>query len=212
VSQDSSPNNPLVERILADARAEAERIVAEAQAAAAARRAICRDECRAIAEQARARADARLEILRRNAASRVNVETRRARLRVRDRIVSEAQAAVRARLAAMVGTEEYRGMLAGWIAEAAVGLGEPEAEVNASAAERAMLDGPLLAAARRDALESTGREVRLTVCAGPPLLGQGVVLAAANGRVAYNNQVATRLAREQTRIRGLIQQALFGRE
>jgi vacuolar-type H+-ATPase subunit E/Vma4 len=38
------------------------------------------------------------------------------------------------------------------------------------------------------------------------------VLTAASGRVAYNNQVATRLAREQIRIRGLIQEALFGRE
>ena len=128
---------------------------------------------------------------------------------MRDRIVSEAQAAVRARLAAMVGTGEYRRMLAGWIAEAAIGLGEAEAEVNASAAERAVIDAALLAEAERDALESAGRKVRLTLSGGPPLLGQGVVLTSTNGRVAYNNQVATRLLREQSRIRSLIQEALL---
>ncbi len=204
--------NPLVVRILADARGEAARIAAEAAEAAAKRRAISSDECRTIAEQARARVAARLEAVARNAVSRANVETRRARLRVRDRIVAEALAAVRARLASMIGTAEYRRMLAGWIAEAAIGLGEAEAEVNACAAERKDLDAALLAEAQQDVLQSTGRTVRLRLSSGQPLLGQGVVLTSTNGRIAYNNQVATRLLREQTRIRSLIQETLFARE
>ena len=204
--------NPLVEKILADAGAEAARIVAEAEDTAAKRREISGEECRAIERQAAERAAARVEALRRNSASRANVESRRARLRARDRIVSEAQDAVRGRLAAMVGTEAYRRMLAGWIAEAAIGLGEADSDVNASAPERPVLDRGLLAEAEQEVLRSTGRVVRLALSAAEPLLGQGVVLTAANGRVAYNNQVATRLLREQSRIRGLIHKALLAPE
>ena len=208
---EAQQGNPLVERILADAAAEARRTVSEAEAAAAKRREISAEEIRTIEREAAGRTAARLEALSRNTASRVNVEERRARLRARDRVVSEAQAAVRARLAALVGTSGYRRILAGWIAEAAIGLGEPEAEVNTSAAERAAVDRDLLAEAEREVLLSSGRVVRLALAKAEPLLSQGVVLTAPSGRVAYNNQLATRLLREQSRIRVLIHEALFGR-
>ncbi len=210
--QDKGGANPLAARILADARAEAARIVAEAQEAAGKRREISGEECRAIEAQARARTAERLQALDRSTRSRVSVEARRARLRVRDRIISRALEATRNRLAALAATEDYRRMLVGWIAEAAIGLGEAEAEVNATAAEREALDPALLAEAEREVLQSVGRKVHLTLSSAQPLLGQGVVLTARNGRVAYNNQVATRLLREQTRIRSLIHDALFARE
>lgn len=204
--------NPLASKILADARAEAARLGAEARDAAAHRRQIADEECRTIEAQARERARVRVEALERNTSSRIAVEARRARLRVRDRIVAEALEAVRGRFAAMVGSGEYRRILVGWIAEAAIGLGEAEAEVNASAAERKLLDRSLLAEAEQEVQRSTGRQVHLALSSAQPLLGQGVVLTAANGRVAYNNQVDTRILREQTRIRVLIQEALFTRE
>ncbi len=211
-SESSIEGNPLVARILADAREEAARIVADAEATAAKRRGAAAEELRALEQKADGRIAERLEALRRNTASRINVETRRARLRVRDRIVVEAQDAARAKLAAMIGSREYRAMLIGWIAEAAVGLGQPQAEVNASAAERAGIDAGLLAEAEQEVLRSVGREVRLVPSKAQPLIGQGVVLTSPNGRVAYNNQVATRLLREQTRIRSLIHKALFASE
>ncbi len=184
-------------------------MVAEAEQTAAKRRGAAAAELQALELKTDERIAERLEALRRNTASRVHVETRRARLRVRDRIVVEAQDATRAKLAAMIGTPEYRAMLIGWIAEAAVGLGQPEAEVNASAAERALFDGDLLAEAQAEVMRSVGREVRLVPSKAQPLIGQGVVLTSPNGRIAYNNQVATRLLREQTRIRSLIHKALF---
>jgi len=92
------------------------------------------------------------------------------------------------------------------------GGGEPQAEVNTSAAERPWVDRALLAEAEQEVARSVGREVRLALSPAQPLLGPGVVLASPNGRVAYNNQVNTRLLREQTRIRSLIHGALFASE
>jgi vacuolar-type H+-ATPase subunit E/Vma4 len=82
--------------------------------------------------------------------------------------------------------------------------------VNASAPERELLTPSLLARA-----EETARpfaNVRLALSEDPPLDGQGVVLSDAAGRLAYNNQVATRFLRARTAIRKTIQAELFGGE
>jgi vacuolar-type H+-ATPase subunit E/Vma4 len=49
----------------------------------------------------------------------------------------------------------------------------------------------------------------LTLSDTPPLKSQGVVLTAADGRTAFNNQVKTRMLRKQREIRMLIYNALF---
>jgi vacuolar-type H+-ATPase subunit E/Vma4 len=54
--------------------------------------------------------------------------------------------------------------------------------------------------------------VRLARATGDPLPGQGVVLLGREGRLAYNNQVATRLLRRQTEIRKLIYDTLWKNE
>lgn len=44
---------------------------------------------------------------------------------------------------------------------------------------------------------------------GPPQTAQGVVLATEDGRMAFNNQVKTRLLRQQRHIQRLIHDTLF---
>jgi vacuolar-type H+-ATPase subunit E/Vma4 len=96
--------------------------------------------------------------------------------------------------------------------EAAIGLGAPEASVNASAAERRQIDEQLLREARDKVEALTGRKVALTVAEGDPLIPQGVVLTAADGRVEFNNQVATRLLRRQSEIRKTIRVTIWKNE
>jgi vacuolar-type H+-ATPase subunit E/Vma4 len=103
-------------------------------------------------------------------------------------------------------------VLLGWIVEAAIGLGLPEATVNASAPELPLLEEGLLAEAERRVRELTGREVRLGRAEGDPLAGQGVVLLGRGGRLAYNNQVSTRLLRRQSEIRKMIYDGLWTKE
>jgi len=61
-------------------------------------------------------------------------------------------------------------------------------------------------------VEMTGRKVSLMLTDGDPLIPQGVVLKAADGRVEFNNQVATRLLRRQSEIRKTIQDILWKNE
>jgi hypothetical protein len=107
------------------------------------------------------------------------METKRIALRVasrRARVLEQA----RAKLEAAV-SPEYREILLGWIVEAAIGLGQPEAAVNASAPELPLLDQGLLAEAERRVQALGGRAVRLSRLEGEPLAGGGWCWWAAAG-------------------------------
>jgi vacuolar-type H+-ATPase subunit E/Vma4 len=202
----------LIEGIAQDAQTEAQRLVDEAQKAAAERRAAAERQAEGILEEARRKSAEQAESVRRQIASTAKMEIKRIALRVREqanrRVVSEA----RARLEAMVGTPQYREVLLGWIVEAAVGLGLPEASVNASKRELPLLDPDLLAEVERRVEALTGQAVHLTRAEGEPLPGQGVVLLGRGGRLAYNNQVSTRLLRRQTQVRKVIYDGLWKKE
>ena len=58
----------------------------------------------------------------------------------------------------------------------------------------------------------TGRDVTLELADESPTAGQGIVLRAADGRVQFNNQIATRLLRYQSEIRKIVYGELFDTE
>jgi vacuolar-type H+-ATPase subunit E/Vma4 len=202
----------LIEGIAQDAQAEARRLVEEAEKAAAERRAASARQAGEILEEARRKAGEQAAALKRQAASTAKMETKRIALRVREQAARQVLEQARAKLEAMVGSPEYREVLLGWIVEAAIGLGQPEAAVNASAAELPLLDQGLLAEAERRVQALGGRAVRLSRLEGGPLAGQGVVLVGRGGRLTYNNQVSTRLLRRQTEIRKMIYDGLWTKE
>jgi hypothetical protein len=116
-------------------------------------------------------------------------------------------------------------VLKSWIVEAAIGLGSERAEISASVLDLPYIDDKLLAEAAERVRAITGRSVKLGVAAGARGSGraagsaavdmaaapggQGVVLTDGERRVAFNNQVDTRLLRRERRIQGLIHDALF---
>jgi vacuolar-type H+-ATPase subunit E/Vma4 len=202
----------LIEGIAQDAEAEGRRLVQEAEKAGAERREATGRQAEGILEEARRKAAEQAESLRRQAASTAKMQAKRIGLRVREQAARQVLERARARLEELAGTPEYRETLLGWIVEAAVGLGLPEATVNASARELPLLDERLLAEAQRRVRELTGRTVSLTKAEGEPLAGQGVVLVGRGGRLAYNNQVSTRLLRRQTEVRKMIYDGLWTKE
>jgi vacuolar-type H+-ATPase subunit E/Vma4 len=202
----------LIEGIAQDARAEALRLVQEAEKSAAERREAAAGQAAQILEEARRKSDEQAASLKRQAASTAKMQAKRIALRVREQAARQVLERARERLEKMIGTPEYREVLLGWTVEAAIGLGQTEATVNASAPELPLLDAGFLAEAERRASELSGRAVRLTKAAGEPLAGQGVVLVAHGGRLAYNNQVSTRLLRRQMEVLKMIYDGLWTKE
>jgi vacuolar-type H+-ATPase subunit E/Vma4 len=210
MGQGSEDRDALLSGIQEDASGEAERFVQGAQAAAEERRKAAQSQAESILREAEERIAKQGETLRRQAEASLRMEEKRLQLKVRERVIAQVEQEVRQRLKAMIGEEGYRKVLLDWIVEAAVGLNAPQASVNASPAERKQLDDKLLREAERRVRRLTGAEVRLAVTEGPPVVGQGIVLTAADGRVEFNNQVATRLLRRQSEIRKVIYKELFG--
>ena len=195
----------LIAGIEADARQEEEKILAEAEQQAADKRKYGGQKIESVLADARQRAEKQAEEIKRKMVSSVELEVRRRSLRLRDTILQDLMKQVEDRMKTRIATPNYRAVLRDWIVEAAQGLNVDAAEVNASAAERGLIDETLL----REAMEILGHKVVLTLSKADPLSGQGVVLTSVNGRLAFNNQVRTRIQRHQREIQSLIHEALF---
>lgn len=202
----------IVAGILADADAEAARLVAEAQAYADAQAARAQDQAALIAREAAAKADAQREAIEADARAKAQQERRRRSLQLQESLERDILAMVRRRLAAMMREPGYRAVLRAWIAEAALGLSVDAAAVNASMDELPLIDEELLRQAEADAFAASGKRTALRKIEGDPLTSQGVSLTAEGGKLAYDNRVLTRMERNRGEIRRLIYDALRNEE
>ncbi len=101
-----------------------------------------------------------------------------------------------------IGKEHYRQVLIEWIGEAAIGLDRDEARVNCSFKEK--IDETMLREAEELVKKAIGKKVKLHL-GGAILTGQGIEVASLDGKVAYNNQVTTRLIRHDRDLKELME-------
>ncbi|MBA7538587.1 V-type proton ATPase subunit E [subsurface metagenome] len=202
-------NNELIKGIETDARNEAQGIIAAAEEVAANRRTAGKLQLDSIMKEAQESAKQRVMDIKRNNGSTIVMETRRLRLKVRERIINQILQLVKEGLKKMTGNPEYTAVLQDLIVEAAIGLNLDRASVNASEIERDRIDDQTRKGAEKEFKALTGREIRLEITSEPPLPGQGIVLTSTDKRIAFNNQVATRLLRYQSEIRKMISRELF---
>jgi vacuolar-type H+-ATPase subunit E/Vma4 len=199
----------LISGIEADARAEEEKIIKEAQTQAAEKKKYAEKKIEFMLDEARARAKEQAEAAKKQIISLADREVKRRSMHIQDTVMQDIMDRVEKRLASMIGDENYRSVLIDWLAEAAVGLGAESAVVNASEQERALIDDRLLSEVKVLVRRRAGREVQLTLSDAEPLKSQGVVLTAADGRTAFNNQVKTRMLRYKRQIQMMIHDTLF---
>ncbi|PKL25920.1 MAG: hypothetical protein CVV46_15770 [Spirochaetae bacterium HGW-Spirochaetae-2] len=143
-----------------------------------------------------------LEQIRRKEESTLRNLERRHTVSHSERLRQAVLENVSRRMTALVGSESYRNIIVGWIAEAAIGLDRAEASVHCSFKEQ--VDDSMLREAEELVKEHTGRTVVLRF-GGATLTAQGVEVASLDGKVAYNNQVATRLIRHERDLKELME-------
>lgn len=199
----------LITGIEADARAEEQKIIEEAQMQAAEKREHGEKKIASLLEEARTKAQEQADAVRKKIIATAEREVKRRSMRARDDIMRDVMERVEKRLRSMITDDNYRSVLLGWLVEAAVGLDAEAAVVNASADERNLIDDRMLSEAKERLRGQTGKDVALTLSDGQPLKSQGVVLTAADGHTAFNNQVKTRMLRSKREIQRLIYEALF---
>jgi vacuolar-type H+-ATPase subunit E/Vma4 len=202
----------MIAGIEADARKEEEKILAEAEAQAAEKRKYGDKKIESLLNDARDKAQAQADALKAKAISEVELDIKRRHLHDRDTLMRDILNRVEQTLVTCIDDPGYRSVLRHWITEAALGLDAESAHVNASAQERPLISDSLLAEVTEDIRARTGKQITLTLSDSPPLAYQGVVLTASDGRMAFNNQVRTRMSRKQGEIQKVIYNTLFPKE
>ena len=199
----------LISGIEMDARAEQKKILNEAQTQAAEKKKYSEKKNKSLLDEARTKAQEQAEAAKKKIISTAEREVKRRSMRLRDALMQDIMDRVEKKLASMTGDEDYRSVLTGWLTEAAIGLDAKSAQVNASSEERKLIDDKMLSEVTERVHKQTGSQVELTLSDSEPLNYQGIVLTAADGRTAFNNQVKTRMLRNRREIQTLIYNTLF---
>ncbi len=199
----------LISGIEVDARNEEKEIVAEAEKKAQEKRQYAQKKIESLLNDARKEAQEQVATVKKKIISAADFEIKRRSLRVRSMLMQNISNRAMQKLAQMIDDSTYKSVLADWIVEAAIGLDAESAEINASQKERELIDPELLAEVAKRISKHTGKQVALNLSEAEPLNAQGVVLTATDGRIAFNNQVATRMLRRQRKIQTMIYNALF---
>ncbi len=199
----------LISGIETDARTEEEKIIKEAEKQAAEKRKYSEKKIESLLDDARNKAEEQAETVKRKIISGAELEVKRLSMRFQSAVIQDIMDRLEKKLNSMTGHANYRAVLANWITEAAIGLGAESAQINASKIERTFIDDELISEVGARIHTQTGRQLALTLSDAQPLKSQGVVLTAADGRTAFNNQVKTRMLRNQREIQMLIYNTLF---
>lgn len=199
----------LISGIETDARAEQEKIIKEAQTQVAEKRKYSSKKIESLLDEARTKAQEQAEAAKNKIISTAEREVKRRSMHTRNTVMQDILDRVENKLGSMTGDENYRSTLIGWLTEAAIGLDTESAHVNASPEELKLIDGKMLSEVTERVRKQTGGQVELTISDAEPLQSQGVILTAADGRTAFNNQVRTRMLRNRREIQTLIYNTLF---
>jgi vacuolar-type H+-ATPase subunit E/Vma4 len=199
----------LIAGIETDARAEREKIIKEAQTQAAEKKKYSEKKIESLLDEARTKAQEQAEAAKKKIISTAEREVKHRSMRIRDTVMQDIMDRVEQKLGSMTGEKNYRSILTGWLTEAAIGLDAESARVNASPEELELIDDRVLSEVSRQVRKQTGRQIGLTSSDAEPLKSQGVVLTAADGRTAFNNQVRTRMLRNKREIQTMIYNTLF---
>lgn len=204
---DVTGKEKLLEEINLQAREEAAEKIAEAEKTAEQKIESTKGRIERIKREAEERAEERIRQIEENNASAINVRKKRLQLQQQEEIVTLVLDRVRKRCKDLIGSPEYRHYVKEWIVEAVIGLDQDEATVSVSEEEKPFLTDELLAEAEREVEEIIGKRVSLQPSSNSQTK-QGVVVRSKDGRLEYNNQIETKLYRNQTEIRRTIYNTL----
>ena len=202
----------LISGLESDARTEEQQIIEEAEKLAAEKIKYTEKKVEALLNDAQNDAQKQADAIKAKSLSGVELELKRHSMSVRSDLIQEIINRVEDKLALMAEDENYRSVLINWIAEAFIGLGAESAYINASEKELKLINDQLLSEVKEKIQKQTDKQAQLILSDDGPVKYQGVVLTAADGRTAFNNQVKTRISRNQREIRTLIYNALLAED
>jgi vacuolar-type H+-ATPase subunit E/Vma4 len=199
----------IISGIEADARTEEQQIIEEAKKQVAEKKKYAEQNIESILNDAHKEAQEKAEAVKKKMISSIQLELKRRSMRMRDVVIRDILNKAEKKLDTLISETSYRTIIINWITEAAIGLDTESARINASEKELSYINEQLISEVTEKILTKTGKRINLKLSEALPLKSQGVVLTAADGRTAFNNQVRTRMLRKEREIRMAIYNTLF---
>jgi vacuolar-type H+-ATPase subunit E/Vma4 len=205
----SRPELEIVEKILADADAEVQRIVQNAHNVAEAEREKARKEAQEIQAQILDQAEESARKLRSREASTAQIEAKRLLLTAREEAVSKIVTQIEERLRRIREDPNlYRQSLRNLAAEAILAVRQPAAVLKVSRIDGSIADERFLDGVRTRVSVSSGSEVRIDLELDDADMGGGCIATSAEGRIVLDNTFRRRLERMKPQLRSLIAKEL----
>ncbi len=193
---------PILDGILNEARAEAERIRSEAAQKADELKQSTENQCRRILEEARKQAETQRRRVLKVEKTAVAAELRRIELRAREKLNAELLGQLRQRLQQLEQSPAYRDICRELIAEGAAGIGTGKVLLCVSSSGEGRIDRELLEEAE-GLLARRGLTIKLELSEDDTVSGPGIVCTDPTGRMVFDNRFEARqrrLRRELVRI------------
>ena len=189
--------------VLAEARAEAEQLLADAQTKVEAIRQRAQEQAETEGKQILERAQAEAASIRSQCIAAAELEARTLRLERREKLLDSVFGAVQQRLPAVQQWTDYSQIVRQLSYEAVIQLGAPSARIRADEQTQVILADGMLA----EIADQAGVELEL----GEPLQrGTGIVAETVDGHRRYENTLEARLARQQSALRAPVYHLLMG--
>ncbi|MDC7228629.1 MAG: V-type ATP synthase subunit E family protein [Spirochaetales bacterium] len=199
-------NSKLLKGIITQAEIEAAKIISKAESTAEEKFKALDSSLKRIRYETDLKLSEKLAELKKRAESTADSELRRQNLHMREKAHEDIISCFNEKIASLTGTEKYKSFLVKLIAEGAIAVNDDSPVVRCSFREELHEDS--LRAAEKLVESETGRHITLSLADKQPLNGQGVVVESANGRIAYNNQITSRLRRFDNDIKMIVINAL----
>jgi vacuolar-type H+-ATPase subunit E/Vma4 len=211
MSEDHKHNedSPIIRGIRQQAEQEAGKITRQARESAENRLKAMSRQAQREREEIEKEAENKKEQILSSARSSLEIQERRKRLMMQEKITGRVIGRAEELIAGMIGTEQYNSILENLITEAAAGINTDQAYIQTSAREKVLIDEAMIARVQQRIKEHTGRTIELHISEKQPLQAQGVVLSSADSSISLSNLIVDRERRLNSEIRRRIHRQLF---
>jgi len=204
-SRETSPEQGLVESILADADAQVTSLLADAEAAARAALEQSEKEAAAIAEEVRAKTKLDADALTVQTSAKARVEVRRTLLGAREKAIADVLTRVGKTVQEIRGDAvRYRAAMTNLLTEAILGIGEDHVVVIVGADDKAMVNDSMMEAVKKGVTERSGLAVTVDLQFEDTDLGGGGIALVPGGRVRLDNTLPHRLKEAEHQLKSRI--------
>jgi vacuolar-type H+-ATPase subunit E/Vma4 len=190
------PETGIVDKILSDGKAQAQRLIDSAKRSAEGEIAKAQQEAQKVRQEIVSEAQRKVRTLMSKEAAGAHIESKRMLLRAREEAISSVFKIIEQGLVALRDNQpDYVRALGSLATEAAAAVGGPRVSLKVGPRDKDLVDHAFLDAVERRIKETTQQDIKLELVVDPELSGGGCMAASEDGRIVFDNTFRRRLER-----------------